>query len=90
MDVVGAAGAKSWFEEQATWTRWESEVHGVLDMGPSVVLAKVSLHFRGRGSGVEGDQDMWLVMTLKSGKIIRTSTFTSPHEAAEAVAQLAQ
>jgi ketosteroid isomerase-like protein len=89
-DVRGAAGAKAWFEEQESVTSWESELHGMLDMGPNVVLAKITLHFRGLSSGVEGDQDMWLVLTLKGGKITRTLTFTRPREAAQAAAELAE
>ena len=89
-EVKGASGAKEWFEKQRGLTDWESELHGLMAMGPSVVLANITLHFRGQASGAEGEQQMWLVMELQNGKITRTLTFTRPHEAALEAARLTQ
>jgi ketosteroid isomerase-like protein len=89
-EVKGAKGAKEWFELQKSLTDWDSEVHGLLDMGPNVVLANISLHFRGRASGAAGEQQMWLVMELKNGKITQTLTFPRPHDAALEAARLSE
>jgi ketosteroid isomerase-like protein len=89
-EVKGASGAKEWLEEQKSTTTWDSELHGLLDMGPNVVMAEISLHFRGLASGAAGEQHMWLVMELKGGKITQTLAFTRPHEAALEAARLSQ
>jgi ketosteroid isomerase-like protein len=89
-EVKGAAGAEDWLETQKGITTWDSELHGVLDMGPNVVMANITLHFRGLSSGAGGDQQMWLVMELKGGRITQTLTFTRPQEAALEAARLSQ
>lgn len=89
-EVMGGPGYKEWIELQKSVTEWDSEVHGVLDMGPNVVMALISLHFQGRASGAGGEQQMWLVMELKGGRITQTLTFTRPHEAALEAARLTQ
>ena len=89
-EVKGAAGAEDWFEKQRSATAWDSELHGLLDMGPNVVMAEISVHFRGRASGASGEQHMWVVMELRAGKITRTLAFTRPHEAALEAARLSQ
>jgi ketosteroid isomerase-like protein len=89
-EVKGAAGAEEWIEKQRSAGEWDSELHGVLDMGPNVVMAEISLHFRGLASGASGEQHMWLVMELKGGKIMQTLAFTRPQEAALEAARLSQ
>lgn len=89
-EVRGAAGAEDWFEKQRSTTAWNSELQGLLDMGPNVVMAEISLRFRGLASGAGGEQHMWLVMELRGGKITRTLAFTRPHEAALEAARLSQ
>jgi ketosteroid isomerase-like protein len=89
-EVTGAAGIKEWLAGQEGVATWESELEGLVDMGPHVVLAHITVHFRGASSGAPGEQQMWIVMEMKGGKITRTLVFVRPHEAAVEAARLSQ
>jgi hypothetical protein len=89
-EIAGAAEARKWFEDQSNITTWEIDLDGVLSLGPDLVLAETTAHVRGVGSGAEGDQKIWLVLTFKRGRIARTQGFLSPSDAAAEAARLAE
>ncbi len=48
------------------------------------VLVTCDWHVRGRGSGVEFDTRVFLLFTMRTGKVIRAEGFSGEHEALEA------
>jgi ketosteroid isomerase-like protein len=83
-EARGMDGYKAWREETGSVMEPELEVKGVVDAGPDKVLAVISNHFSGRSSGVTMEQRMWLVVTIKGGKISRTQAYTDSAKALEA------
>ena len=65
------------------WEDWKFEVEEFIDMGDRVLLiARES--GRGKGSGVEIDQQAFVVFTLRQGKIVRWQGFVHRDPALEA------
>jgi ketosteroid isomerase-like protein len=48
------------------------------------VLVTCNWHVRGRGSGVEFDTRVFLLFTMRTGKVIRAEGFSGEHEALNA------
>jgi ketosteroid isomerase-like protein len=66
-----------------TWDDWRVELEEIVDAGDRVVLiARES--GRGKGSGIEIDQRVYGVFTLRDGKIVRWKGFIDRDQALEA------
>ena len=63
---------------------WEADFEGAVDAGNHKVIAVISPRLRGSASGVEFEQRMWTVMTVRDGRIIRTESYTDPTAAFKA------
>jgi ketosteroid isomerase-like protein len=74
------ASTKRWKSE---WDDYELIPEEFVDMGDRVV-ATVRFRARGRGSGIEVDDRLYDVFTLRDGKIVRMDQFTERSEALEA------
>jgi ketosteroid isomerase-like protein len=74
------ASTKRWKRE---WDNYELIPEEFVDMGDRVV-ATVRFRARGRGSGIEVDDRLYDVFTLRDGKIVRMDQFTERSEALEA------
>jgi ketosteroid isomerase-like protein len=83
-EARGMEGYKAWREEVGNVMEPEFDLKGTVDAGPDKVLAVISNHFSGKSSGVTMEQRMWLVVTVKGGKITRTQAFTDSAQALEA------
>ena len=84
-EAVGASGYKAWAEAQQDVVSFETEVGGAIDIGPSTVIAVMTIRFHGASSGATTEQRVWAVMTVKDGKVMRTENYIDPAEALEAV-----
>jgi ketosteroid isomerase-like protein len=56
----------------------------IVDAGPDKVLVHQRIELRGRASGAEVEFDMWVVGTLRGGRIVRDQWFTNRDEAVAA------
>jgi hypothetical protein len=57
-----------WLE---TWSRLDWTVRDLLDMGDDRVLACLTMHAEGRGSGMKLEADLYLCAWLRRGRLIR-------------------
>ena len=63
-----------------TWEDWNVEMEEIIDAGDHVLLiARES--GRGKGSGIEIDQRIFAVFTLRGGRIVRWKGFIDRNEA---------
>ena len=76
-------------EELARWGESVFDVWEQFDMSPvsldelgDKILVQVHVHGRGRGSGVELDDHIWQVWTVRDGKALRCRTYAQDEEAA--------
>ena len=77
----GRDGVREFFEQWSrTWERWELALEEYREVGDRVV-ALGRVHARGRGSGVELDQEAAYVFDLRAGELARGESFFSHDEA---------
>lgn len=60
---------------------WEANFEGAVDAGNHKVITVSSVRLQGSASGVEFEQRLWVVMTVRDGRIVRTESHTDPTEA---------
>jgi ketosteroid isomerase-like protein len=66
-----------------TWEDWRFEVEEVIDAGDQVVV-RFHESGRGKGSGVEIDQTVFHVLTVRDGEVVHWSAHFDRDEALEA------
>ena len=66
-----------------TWEDWRVDIEDIADAGDRV-LVTLRESGRGKGSGIEIDQRVFGVFTLRDGKIIRWKAFLDRDQALEA------
>jgi len=82
---AGHSGVRSYFEEVAeVWEEMRPYAHTTRPVGEYVVVMG-GCAVRGIGSGVESDDPMAWVITLRNEKIIRHRGYRNAEEALEAV-----
>ena len=80
----GLAGLRRWFGElQDLYEYIESEVLEVQELGERVVIVFV-VRGRGAGSGIELEQQLAQVVTVRHGQIVAVRDYFSREEALEA------
>ena len=83
----GAEGFRRWL---ASWGEmfgedWESTVEDAVAAGSDRVLVTGRMKSTGRGSGVPVEQQFWVAMTLREGKVIRSEVHTERDRALAAL-----
>lgn len=73
-------GFRKWL---AAWDDYRVEVEDLSDVGEHV-LAKTRHHGRGKTSGIEVEQVIFQIWTLRNGKIVRVRMYYDEAEALEA------
>jgi ketosteroid isomerase-like protein len=88
--IYSARAVLDWFEDLAGTVGREIRIVELIDCGDRIV-ARLAMHFRGRASGVEGENVVTQINTYRNGKVIlieffgdhaealRTVTPTAPH-----------
>lgn len=83
---VGGAGYRTWLAESSEVAVWESRLEDVRTIDEDRVLAVIPTRARGVASGAEvGVQRLACVVTVRTGKIFRTTVHGSLEEALESV-----
>jgi ketosteroid isomerase-like protein len=83
---VGHEGIRKYFTDvAAAWEHYQVEVHRVVDARDGRVAIVMTMHARGRGSGVTLSDPTGHVWTLRNGRLLRNRVFREPDEALAAV-----
>jgi ketosteroid isomerase-like protein len=81
----GHEGIDAWFADmQESWEEVEQTPERFIEVDGERTIAVVRFRGRGRGSGIEIDQRLAGVFTIRGGKGIRVETYASLDEALEA------
>ena len=82
--VEGRRGYVRWFRDTEEVMPMRFEEHGVIDCGPGRAIGVLTLHYRSATSGGESAQRIWLVFTVKDGRVVKSEAHTDPDAALEA------
>ena len=83
---VGHDGIRQYFVDvTATWETYHMEVHRVVDAPDGRVAILLTMHVRGRGSGVAISDPTGHVWTLRNGRLLRNRVYRRPAEALAAI-----
>jgi ketosteroid isomerase-like protein len=72
---------------RGTWENWEGQVEEIIDAGDRVLMVLLESG-RGKGSGVEVEQQTFFVYTPRNGMIVRAQVLIDEDQALEAVGLL--
>jgi ketosteroid isomerase-like protein len=85
----GHDGIRQYFDDVATaWEEWRVEVDGVAEAPDGRVAIVMTMHARGRESGVVFSERTGHVWTLRDGKLLRNQPYRDPDEALRAIGTL--
>jgi ketosteroid isomerase-like protein len=81
-------GKNAWLAAVSDWLDaaddWRIVINHVSDLGGDQVLVETRNAIRGKGSGLEVDQAISTVVTVREGKVAAIRDFTDRHTALEA------
>ncbi|MDQ2675878.1 MAG: hypothetical protein M3Y34_03635 [Actinomycetota bacterium] len=86
----GAEGFRIWREGIEEFLAPELELQGAVDIGPGKVLAVITTRFEGKASGAGAEEQIWNVVTVRDGLLVRTEAFTDPRRALLTAAEQSQ
>lgn len=82
----GHDGVREYFQDvAAAWSEWRWEVHRVAAGPDGRVAIAMTVHLRGKESGVAFSDRTGHVWTLREGKLLRNEPYREPEEALRAV-----
>jgi uncharacterized protein len=85
---LGHAGIRQYFEDvTSAWDEWTVEVHRTADVPDGRIVIEMTMHARGRESGLPIAVFAAHVWTLKDGKLLRNQPFREPEQARREVGQ---
>jgi ketosteroid isomerase-like protein len=85
---LGHDGIRQYFEDvTSAWDEWTVEVHRTADLPDGRVVIEMTMHARGRESGLPIAVFAAHVWTLKDGKLLRNQPFREPEQARREVGQ---
>lgn len=85
---LGHAGIRQYFEDvTSAWDEWTVEVHRTADVPDGRVMIEMTMHARGRESGLPFAVFTAHIWTLKEGKLLRNQPFREPEQALREVGQ---
>jgi len=84
---VGHAGINQYFDDaESAWEDWEVAVEQTVEGPDGRVAIVMTMHARGRGSGVSLATRTAHIWTLRDGRLVRNQLFREPERALEDVA----
>jgi ketosteroid isomerase-like protein len=82
---VGHDGIRQYFDDvSSAWEEWSVDVHRVATAPDGRVVIVMTMHMRGRESGVALSQQTSHIWTLRNGKLLRNEPFREPELALRA------
>jgi ketosteroid isomerase-like protein len=84
---VGHEGIRRYFDDiSSAWEEWRVDVHRTAMASEGRVIIEMTMHARGRESGMPLSEFAAHIWTLRDGKLLRNELFRDPGQAARAVA----
>jgi ketosteroid isomerase-like protein len=81
----GREGLRDWFRDlHQEWETFQTRVTRIDERGDRAVLT-IDIHARGRASGVVIDGDLYHLVELRDGMILRLEAFRDKHAAMQAL-----
>jgi ketosteroid isomerase-like protein len=85
---VGHAGIRQYFEDvTSAWDEWTVEVHRTAGVPDGRIVIEMTMHARGRESGLPIAVFAAHIWTLEEGKLLRNEPFREPELALRAAGQ---
>jgi ketosteroid isomerase-like protein len=82
----GQAALLAWLHDwYGAWEAVDDDLKELIEAGDQTVISIMVQRGRGRASGVEVEDRLGTVWTIRDGKVVRAVWFPSPEEALEAV-----
>ena len=82
---LGHAGIRQYFEDvTSAWDEWRVEVHRTAVVPDGRIVIEMTMHARGRESGLPIAVFAAHIWTLKDGKLLRNQPFREPEPAERA------
>jgi ketosteroid isomerase-like protein len=83
---LGHDGIREYFDDiDSAWAEWGVEVERISEGKDGRVAIVLTMHARGRGSGLELDERGAHVWTVKNGKLLRNELHHDPDAALESL-----
>jgi ketosteroid isomerase-like protein len=83
---LGHAGIRQYFEDvHSAWDEWTVEVHRTAGVADGRVVIEMTMHARGRESGLPIAVFAAHIWTLRDGKLLRNQPFREPELALRAI-----
>ena len=64
---------------------WTYEIEGAVDLSGQRVLVVGNFHGHGSASGIDLEQRLWYLVTVRDGKVWRSVAYTDPDDAIKAL-----
>ena len=74
-EAKGARGYQEWLQRSREAVKWEADLKGAIDVGPTTVIAVTANRFVGASSGAASEDRVWMVVTVTEDKITRTEAY---------------
>jgi ketosteroid isomerase-like protein len=73
-----------WFRDISDVMPMRYDDSGAIDCGPGRAIGVLNTHYRSATGGVGSVQRMWIVFTVKDGRVVRSEAYTDPNAALDA------
>ena len=84
---LGKQGFEQWLADTAdSWESMEQTPERLIELDDERTLVDVRFRARGRGSGIEVDQRIAVIFTIRGERVLRMDAYGSVEEALEAAA----
>jgi ketosteroid isomerase-like protein len=78
----GFEGVEQWFADVGeTWEDVNQTIERFIEVDDERTIAVISFHGRGKGSGIELDQELANIWRIRHGKVMAVETYPSVDEA---------
>jgi ketosteroid isomerase-like protein len=79
---LGHGGIREYYDDiEAAWAEWRVDVERVDEAADGRVVVVMTMHARGKGSGVEVEDRTAHIWTCRDGRLLRNELYREPEQA---------